>query len=266
MRRLSYSFSQKLKIRGIIFDLDVLIGNAGASSTDQKPSTSSKIMKDESQSEYKDVIVEKSNNLDFSIGPKSKYSKRLANKLGGSSSVASILSGNVAKETDGQILKRVKTTPGLSDTGAKSASRWLLGAQFGDILDYIGGRTMLLGIMSTSPTNSIVMQQLQKQLSEHKFLTSNVSVSDSSLDAELSDISTRMAFQPREIMLISSNDKLLEVARDAGHISCRYRPVNAPAGKFTCDFTATTPIEIQDAIEAMNGIALRNSVFSSRIY
>lgn len=260
---ISYSFSQKLKIRGIIFDLNVLIGNRKPATIEQENIRELSIKANE--------IVKDMNNLadrhgiDIPIAPQAKYSKKLASKLGSTSSVASILSGSKKeKESDGQIMSRLKASPALSDIKSSSSSHWLLGPQFGDILDYIGGRTILLGIVAASNDDSL-LQQLQRQLSEHRFLTA-IHISESSYDTTLTELSNKMTFQPKEIMLISSNDQMLEAARSTGLVSCRYRPVNSPAGKISCDFTATVPIEIQDAIESMNGIALRNSVFSSRIY
>ncbi len=68
---------------------------------------------------------------------------------------------------------------------------------------------------------------------------------------------------PRTVMLVSSDDSLLKAARDNGMLTCKFRLPNSLRGVST-HFTATDAIEIQDALEELNGIAMRGSAHASR--
>jgi|TARA_A100001035_G_scaffold205105_1_gene165209 hypothetical protein len=68
---------------------------------------------------------------------------------------------------------------------------------------------------------------------------------------------------PRTVMLVSSDDSLLKAARDNGMLTCKFRLPNTMRG-VTTHFTATDALEIQDALEELNGIAMRGSANVSR--
>ena len=48
--------------------------------------------------------------------------------------------------------------------------------------------------------------------------------------------------------------------------TCRWRGENDLFGQVVTDFIATSPMELQDSIEDLNGIAFRDSVIRSRSY
>ena len=68
---------------------------------------------------------------------------------------------------------------------------------------------------------------------------------------------------PRTVMLVSSDDSLLKAARDNGMLTCKFRLSNSLRG-VTTHFVATNALEIQDALEELNGIAMRGSAHASR--
>ena len=67
-----------------------------------------------------------------------------------------------------------------------------------------------------------------------------------------------------EILLISSSNSILKTAKHTGNFTCRFRGENDLYGDVVTDYTATSPIEVQDAIEDLNKIAFRDSVVRSR--
>lgn len=71
---------------------------------------------------------------------------------------------------------------------------------------------------------------------------------------------------PKQVMLVSTDDSLLRAARDAGMLTCKYRLPNGLRGQVSTHFTATAALEVQDALEELNGIAYRNTAHSSRTY
>ena len=86
-----------------------------------------------------------------------------------------------------------------------------------------------------------------------------------------------------ETLVVSSSDDILTPCKVRGNFTCRYRYVsysinillyksikvsnhfikragNDLFGQVTTDYIATTPTEIKDVIEDLNGIAFRDSV------
>jgi hypothetical protein len=74
----------------------------------------------------------------------------------------------------------------------------------------------------------------------------------------------KLGFLTKEFLLFSSDEEIIEAAKERGYYTCRYRPPNALFGRCSTDFVATNAIEIQDAIEDLNGIAMRSSAYNSR--
>ena len=67
---------------------------------------------------------------------------------------------------------------------------------------------------------------------------------------------------PRTVMLVSSDDSLLKAARTTA--CSRANSVCPTPWRVTTHFTATDALEIQDALEELNGIAMRGSANVSR--
>ena len=70
--------------------------------------------------------------------------------------------------------------------------------------------------------------------------------------------------QPKSIMVVSTDDSLLKAAREEGMLTCKYRLPNGLRGQVSCHFNATAALEIQDALEELNGIAWRKTAHGSR--
>jgi hypothetical protein len=69
---------------------------------------------------------------------------------------------------------------------------------------------------------------------------------------------------PKQIMLVTTDDALLWAAKDVGFFTVKYRGVQGLYGQVSTDFIATSALEVQDALEELNGVALRTSAFSHR--
>jgi hypothetical protein len=69
---------------------------------------------------------------------------------------------------------------------------------------------------------------------------------------------------PKNIMLVSTDESLLKAARKEGMLTCKYRLPNGLRGQVSCHFNATAALEIQDALEELNGIAWRKTAHGSR--
>ena len=97
-----------------------------------------------------------------------------------------------------------------------------------------------------------------------KAKTSKVKYVTSRLKRLLTDHKDFKGISPHEIMLVSSDSQLLAAAREMQFITCKFRVANALYGSGFVHYTAKTSLEVQDAIEDLNGIALRRSSFISR--
>ncbi len=69
---------------------------------------------------------------------------------------------------------------------------------------------------------------------------------------------------PKQMLLVTSDDTLLSVGKDAGLMTVKYRAPQGLYGQVSTDFSATCAVEVQDALEALNGVAMRGSAFKHR--
>jgi len=58
----------------------------------------------------------------------------------------------------------------------------------------------------------------------------------------------------------------LGAAKDLGFFTVKYRHPEGLYGQVSTDFMATSALEVQDALEELNGVALRSSAFSHRSF
>jgi len=71
--------------------------------------------------------------------------------------------------------------------------------------------------------------------------------------------------EPKQVLVVTTDDHLLKAAKDMGFFTLKYRPhANSLFGQVSTDFMATSSIEVQDAVEEMNGVGLRQSAFKHR--
>jgi hypothetical protein len=71
---------------------------------------------------------------------------------------------------------------------------------------------------------------------------------------------------PKQVMIVTTCENLLRAARDAGMLTCKFRLPNGLRGQVSTHFTATGALEVQDALEELNGIAWRGTAHSSRTF
>ena len=70
--------------------------------------------------------------------------------------------------------------------------------------------------------------------------------------------------EPKQVLMVTNDDMLLAAAKDAGFFTVKYRTPTGLYGQVTTDFNATSAVEIQDALEELNGVAMRGSAFAHR--
>jgi len=70
---------------------------------------------------------------------------------------------------------------------------------------------------------------------------------------------------PQQVLIVSTDDTLLKAAKEVGFFTLKYRPhKDSLFGQVATDFMATSSLEVQDAVEEMNGVGLRESAFKHR--
>ena len=69
---------------------------------------------------------------------------------------------------------------------------------------------------------------------------------------------------PKQVLMVTNDDMLLAAAKAAGFFTVKYRTPSGLYGQVTTDFNATSAVEIQDALEELNGVAMRGSAFAHR--
>jgi hypothetical protein len=72
---------------------------------------------------------------------------------------------------------------------------------------------------------------------------------------------------PRQVLCVTTDDNLLRAAKEVGFFTLKFRPSSDSLfGQVSTDFMATSSLEIQDAVEEMNGVGLRQSAFRHRAF
>jgi hypothetical protein len=164
---------------------------------------------------------------------------------------------------DAQLLNSAKSLA----TPDSTITRWLLSEGMGDLLDYTSKRSIKLGIIPRDNTALSTIETFLKQLNGINFQTllkDNYDINN--LVKGLNEYIELNKIENKQCLVISNNEKTLELSKKAGYFTCRYKFPDSANGKFSCDFTATSAMELQDIVEEMNGISLRNSAFGSRSY
>lgn len=77
---------------------------------------------------------------------------------------------------------------------------------------------------------------------------------------------TIFSIPSNQVFVVSGDEKILEIAKSRGYFTCRYRFPNSLYGQTATTFVASNPLEIQDAMEELNGVAFRNSAFQFRTF
>jgi hypothetical protein len=85
-----------------------------------------------------------------------------------------------------------------------------------------------------------------------------------SMESILKENSAFHGILPKQILLVTNDDIILASGKEVGLFTVKYRSPSGLFGQVTTDFMATSAIEIQDALEELNGVALRGSAFAHR--
>jgi hypothetical protein len=150
----------------------------------------------------------------------------------------------------------------------------------GNIVDYVRHRSMRLGLLS-GLRNPALADTLMRQMSDTRFVRPPNSggggdvvnaqgeeewKSSGNDVAELLSVFLPSGGDAHSLLLVSRSDKILQQGSDLGLYTCRYRADGDRYGNVGTHYTACSPLEVQDALEDLNGIAMRASAFSSRSY
>jgi len=246
--------NRNLKVKCVIFDVEVLTGNDDDINSRKKKEIEDKY----AATPITSPVYDQSNEIQNVSTIQTKYMNKIRKRIGDKSIVDATSS---IKETDATMLNRAKSIPMSSEN--KNPSRWLLQVGFGDILDYTSFRSINVAVVGRKRTDPNLIDQLSRQLTNQTFYKIHNSVDDRLLD-KFQNMEKTLGLLTKEFLLFSSDEEIIEAAKDRGYYTCRYRPPNALFGRCSTDFVATNAIEIQDAIEDLNGIAMRSSAYNSR--
>jgi hypothetical protein len=250
--------TKNLKVQMVLVDMEVLIGSGGAPTTQKNPKTSS--APDATRSKAATApVYDTSKEIPNLSSVQSKYADKLHKKVG--TSMLNTGADGSSPVTDASLLQYAKGLDAVSD---KMKSRWLLTPGMGTILDYVSQRTIRMGLIypqSATATSKNLLAQVGDTIRFDYLMEISP---ENTVNKNMESISTETGLACHEIMVVSPHEKTLIAAKDKGHFTCRFRFPNSLYGQCYTDFVATGALEIQDAIEELNGIALRNSAFQYR--
>lgn len=183
----------------------------------------------------------------------------------------------------------IRNDPSISSS-ANTGSKWISHSGNGILLKFLTDRSMkivLLPIPRTTDNDSTnttkqselsamqnLSNQLKKDVSFHKLIQEGPDAQQaldqffSSLHYEqkedegtksLDAINNRTTvYLEKECLVVSDRDDYLRFARDQGMFTCRVRPLNAPRGNVTTNYTVEDVNEIEDIINEINGLSFGN--------
>ena len=239
-----------LKIRAIIFDINILVNNT----IDGIPETIAP--KKKNIENVNSVIIDGISTV------QTKYMTKVKNKVGGLSVLETVASLQTI-QSDAQMLNNAKLLKQPSE--AIKPSRWLLKQGFGDIIDYINNRNIkiILAPMENDYENSFkTISHLKQQISDINFQVVNKS---NDMNKNFNDIEVKLGLKSNNIMIVSTIQNYLQLAKSKGYYTCKYNDKDSNTFYSTEDFKASNPIEIQDAIENVIGISYNKSAYNHRI-
>lgn len=217
MRQLLHRYhnevNRNLRVRGIIFDIDVLTFELKQPKEDRAvPEVTVE----------KKVEYDKSKDIVNVTTVQTKYMNKIRSKLG---TLPPKTLGDTTKISDGNILTTLK---GLTSNQSNKPSRWLLSSGMGDLLDYSSNRTIKLSLIGhkdkAEPNN--LSDQLQQQLTpEIRFVgvvNADLELADS-LSNYCETLENAMKLLPNTLLLVSGRDDLLACAKQRGYYTCKFR-------------------------------------------
>ena len=279
-----------LKCKGIIFDINTLIDSstsAPSSSSSSSSASSTSLTSSFSQSSSPksplpptSLVDKEPVTIDGVSDIKAKYMEKLQQKLQGAGVSSSHVTTSKSKSksfiptenriagSDYTMLKNSISYFENKEEAMQGKSRWLIKPGLGDILDSNHSRTVQLVILARKDTKNSLVEQLQGQLDNINFAAVIYSHDyiDASMEQILVGIESQLNLKSLDMLMVSSSDQILEAAKIRSYHTCRYRGADDLFGQIVTEYTATNPLELQDCIEALNGISFRSSVIGSRRY
>lgn len=271
-----YSLSKNLKLRGVIFSLEVLVGaNKSVATGPRDATTATPVSSGGAHNTY-----DTSREIQGISTVVTKYGDKLRQRLGGASLESVSGSGQAAQDRRaGGDAKRLMASKKAVQQQEEGGGRWLLVEGMGNILDYTSFRTIPLCCFPLSSQTDALLKTFLSQVHETPwFYLGSVAtattapaptIDGSILAAQFVEMENKFisnGISPKQLLVVSSNEQFLALSKSRGFLTCRYRPLDSLYGQVSTDMVATNALEIQDCLEELNGVALRASVFSSRTY
>lgn len=213
--------TKNLKIKGLAIDLNIIIGTADDIPVDSTPSVGEKIAA--TLPTLPERSVEEKKLLEI-LGPQAKYADKIKLRL----------AKNVASRAN-------PLNDNMKAAMVGTASRWLIVKGMGEVLDYTHNRSVkILAVGSPQDFPDHTIAQLKSQLNLTKlsyvrpFLPKQEDTDGNSLPtspevlknhnlAVLLEMEEKMNLSKNQLMLVSSDEALLTLAKDRGYYTCRYR-------------------------------------------
>lgn len=194
---------------------------------------------------------------------RSKYASKLRHKLDGG--VASL---ELARSEREENLKRGDAPAHLAalalakqnvSSAGTAGTRWMALTGTGALLNYLSNRSIKIALLPKP--NHPHREQEGKQMKDFSSQLQDVHV-DVMLDAgtdsavaAVQDALQQLGDDPVATLLVSDRDDYIRAANDAGMITCRIRPMNAPRGNASAHFSKEEVAGVQEVIDEMNGIS-----------
>jgi hypothetical protein len=248
--------NKNLKIKCIIFDITVLTGEEIDINDRKKKEIEDKYAKTPVASPSYDQTKEIKNVSTI----QTKYMNKIRQRIGDKSIVDAT---SPLKDTDAKLLNIAKAIPMPNEN--KNPSRWLLQTGMGDLLDNCAFRSVNIAVIGKNTSDPNIIDQLAGQIPNMNFYKIHNHKDDKErVIDKFRTMEKQMDILPKEYLLFTSDEEIIEAGKERGYFTCRYRPQNGLYGRNSTDFVATNAIQCQDAIEELNGIAFNTSAYNSR--
>ena len=265
-----------MKLRGSIFTMEVLVGMMTVVTEPPQCEVAPPPPKPPV------AVYDTSSEIEGVSTVQSKYFNKISRKLGGSNPIASASAG---PKGDGDLHAAAKSLLKQEAQRGKVAEhgRWVLSEGMGGLLDYASSRSIALAVLPVSGQTEALRNTLVGQTADITWAhvgacffeqqQEQKKKNEQQLHEQIELASTAMTspmngnISPKELLLISSSETALALAKQKGYLTCRFRqPDGFFSGRVATDFTASSAIELQDCLESLNGVALRASAFGHRSF
>ena len=230
-------------------------------------------------------------NILLAHDPRAKYLSKLSQKgiVGGLDSVnrareqvaSALQKGDAAAgHWEARNLVRQSTEVhgggGRTTDGTSHQIRWMARTGTGHLLQYMTQRAMKIVLLPSSGAKGDTtdaartaegqdMKEFDRQLKEvviDRFVTPHEAVQTETGERRLaSDLiqdvlaGLELVTSPERCMMVSDQEDYLRAAKDAGMVTCRIRPHNAPRGNVSVHYMIPTLSELRQVIDSINGVS-----------